>query len=98
MLEKPRILEAMADPLSIASGIAGLISLAETLLTVLAQYGRNAKTYSNEFASIMGEIKGVCEVLYAIRPVIKKYQTARLSSRSPMTEPEREGCIRQVRY
>jgi len=64
----------MADPLSISASIAGLVTLAQTLLPLLINFVDDVSAYSKDFKDLVDEIRGFCGVLYALQPVIKSFE------------------------
>ena len=63
---------AMADPLSIAASVAGLIGLSQTVFQLFVRYIHDQSSYSAEFKSLAHEIKALCGVLCLLQPVVAK--------------------------
>jgi len=64
----------MADPLSIAASIAGLLSLTHDILSALINYSENVGAYRKEFMKITEEVRGLSAVLHALRLVIERME------------------------
>ncbi|KAL3486969.1 hypothetical protein BJX62DRAFT_228369 [Aspergillus germanicus] len=52
----------MADPLSIAAGIAGLVTLAEEVFQLVCRFGRQVKDAQNDIKRLSTEIRGLSTV------------------------------------
>jgi len=65
----------MSDPLSITASIAGLITLAQTLIPLLSNFVQDVQEYPKEFREVVEEVRGLCGILHAIRPVIERLET-----------------------
>jgi hypothetical protein len=70
----------MADPLSISAAIAGLISLAQTLLPSLQNFVQDIRNHSSEYTEVVGEVRDLCGLLHAIGPVVKKLESRKRST------------------
>ena len=57
----------MADPLSIAGSIAGLISVADTVFRLVFKYGRSAANAKEEVKALADEIQALAGVLQSLR-------------------------------
>lgn len=90
----------MADPLSIASSITGLISLAKALLPLLVNVVGDVvhaqQEHSMEHNAIILEIRGLCEVLHALQPVVQRLEVAKTGSSSIVST--REGSSQCRKY
>lgn len=60
----------MADPLSIAASIAGLINLAQTLIMPLVRFIGDAQSSHKELQAIKQEMQSLCGVLGMIERVV----------------------------
>lgn len=65
----------MAEPLSIAASIAGLISLAQSLIPLFVGYVDDARTYPVEFAGLLSEVNGLYGVLSMIQPIVVEVES-----------------------
>lgn len=65
---------AMADPLSITSSIAGLISLAQSLIPLLSNIVADIRQYPEEFMAVCRELRAFCSLLHAIRPIVQRLE------------------------
>ncbi|KAF8246554.1 hypothetical protein K440DRAFT_602223, partial [Wilcoxina mikolae CBS 423.85] len=62
----------MADPLSIAASVAGLISLAETVIGLGYQYHNDAKGFPADFERLLSEISSLYGVLCQIKLIVSR--------------------------
>src|SRR5579859_1301946 len=69
----------MADPLSIAASIAGLINLAQTLIIPLVRFIGDAKLSHKELQAIKREMQSLCGVLGMIERLV--------------AEVDSQGCV-----
>ena len=74
----------MSDPLTLAVSIAGLISLAQTLIPLVVRYADDVRSFPTELTDLVGEIRGLCGVLCLLHPVITKLE----DSSRPQTATE----------
>lgn len=70
----------MAEILGIAASIAGLISLAQSLVVPLARFLGNAKSASNEVSAAVDDVRSLCGVLCVLQPVIEKIENRGLTA------------------
>ena len=96
----------MADPISIASGIAGLISLAGSVVSTCYQYGCAVKSAPTEIQKLLGEVMSLSGVLTAVKSLIdaetaKVYTDEKTDCRSDYPPPYRfvelEGPLNDCR-
>lgn len=64
----------MADPLSMTASIAGLISLAQTLVPLLVGYVQNVQGYPKKFIALVNEVLSLCGVLCMLQPIIRRIE------------------------
>jgi len=62
----------MADPLSITASIAGLISLAQTLISLLSPVVQGIRGYLKKFQAVVEEVHDLCGRLHAIRLILQR--------------------------
>jgi hypothetical protein len=72
----------MADPLSIAASVAGLLALAQKLVPLLVGYVQNVKTHPKEFTELIGELRSLCGVLCLLQPIIQRLDSSPNNARS----------------
>ena len=64
------------DPVSFAASIAGLISLAQTLIPLFVGYVDDVRGYPTEFAGLLNEVNGLYGVLCMIQPIIAEIESS----------------------
>lgn len=64
------------DPLSISSGIAGLICLAQGLIPPLIAYVDDVQSFPAEFSDLVAEIRRLCGVLCVLQPVYESIEAS----------------------
>lgn len=69
MLSSPRYFCAMTDPLSLAAGVAGLLSLTIQVIHAVNKFEGNIRTVSEDVEALMQELIG-------LKGVLEKLQTA----------------------
>ncbi|KAF8532817.1 hypothetical protein BDD12DRAFT_546226 [Trichophaea hybrida] len=62
----------MADPLSIAASVAGLISLAETVIRLGYQYHSDVKGFLADFERLLSEIFSLYGILCQIKLIVSR--------------------------
>lgn len=62
------------DPLSITGTVAGLISLAQSLIPLLFRYVEYVRGYPKEFTELKEEIDGLRDVLCVFQPTVQKME------------------------
>jgi hypothetical protein len=62
------------DPLSISSGIAGLVTLAQLVLTNLRQYYKSVKEAPKESKALLDEIQDLTVLIFNLRMVVEGYE------------------------
>lgn len=62
------------DPLSITGTVAGLISLAQSLIPLLFRYVEYVRGYPKEFVELKEEIDGLRDVLCVFQPTVQKME------------------------
>jgi hypothetical protein len=62
----------MADPLSTAAAILGLIQFAQELIPPLLKFVESVKSFSAELGQIVSELSTVCGILCILQPVVTK--------------------------
>lgn len=85
----------MTDPLSITASIAGLISFAQELITLLVGFVEDVREYPKEFRQVVEEVRSLCGILHAIRPIIERLGNQNTSPHSIASS--REGIPRSFR-
>ncbi|KAK1834051.1 hypothetical protein QBC39DRAFT_30471 [Podospora conica] len=76
----------MADPLSIAASVAGLITLADTIFRASFQYAKSAKNAKQEALDLASEAQDLAGVLHRLSLVASAFETD--------PEPERQHTLR----
>jgi Trp operon repressor len=64
----------MADPLSIAAGIAGLVTLAEEVFQLVCRFGRLVRDAQNDIKRLSIEIRGLSVLLYELVLLAKSFE------------------------
>jgi hypothetical protein len=64
----------MADPLSIAASVAGLITIAETVIGSGYQYVKNAKDAGSQVSALISEITNLFGVLHSLHLVACRFE------------------------
>lgn len=62
----------MADPLSVAASVAGLISLAETVIRLGYQYHNGVKGFPADFERLLLEVSSLYGVLCQIKLIVSR--------------------------
>ena len=65
----------MAEIIAVAASIAGLISLAQSLIVPLAAFLGRAKSASKELNAVVNDITSFCGVLGVLQSMIEKVET-----------------------
>ncbi|RDW87034.1 uncharacterized protein DSM5745_03676 [Aspergillus mulundensis] len=72
--------EQMADPLSIAASIAGLIALTEELFQIVCKFSREAKDAKKDITSLSSEIRSLSVLLYDLSLLARSFEDDRLDT------------------
>jgi hypothetical protein len=64
----------MADPLSIAASIAGLVTLAEEVFQLVCRFGRQVKDAQNDIKRLSAEIRSLSVLLYELSLLAKSFE------------------------
>ncbi|KAL4907789.1 hypothetical protein BDW74DRAFT_112644 [Aspergillus multicolor] len=70
----------MADPLSIAASIAGLIALTEELFQIICKFSREAKDARKDISSLSSEIRSLSVLLYDLSLLARSFEDDRLDT------------------
>ncbi|KAF8460752.1 hypothetical protein BDZ91DRAFT_851400 [Kalaharituber pfeilii] len=84
----------MADPVSIASGIAGLATLAKSILTSVYTYWRAVRSAPAEFDNIMRELISLSSVLAQLEPMAEAGWAKRL--KWTLKEEDTKGLLERL--
>lgn len=68
----PGAFTLMADPLSIAASIAGLVGVAESFIRHISGYISDVQSFSRHFRELSAEVEGLCGVLLTFERAIKR--------------------------
>lgn len=66
----------MADPLSIAASIAGLVSLADTLFRTVIKFSREVKGAKQEITNLAAEVRDLSGVLHNLSLLASSLETS----------------------
>ena len=71
----------MADPLSIAASIAGLISLAQGVVLPLVRLTQDVQAFPTEIEAAIKEIQSLCGILCVVQGVVAQAEILAASNR-----------------